>query len=327
MRKIFYFLILLFLIVPVYAQSSISTKVEFSTKYYPDSQKINFNPNYYLYYSFKDQNISVFLDLRDSGFKGGYLSLTNIGNVLDVYLAKYYISVEGTKALWDSLLYNRLNLNGVQITLRTPIKFTLTYIPSLIESDVALDTGRLVLKAQTDMLSKFLGLKLYGLYDMNMQMTVNTFVVGAEVNPLPFLSLFFEYGNNSREWAVGGTIKPMDKVTLSGYYRGDGGYSFEASIVDIIPKLSLYGAYYSAPDSPNYIYGRIALPPLSFGNIDALFGQYISLGTSYIWYARLNSTWGKVSNTLRFYKGWNFGAGWFDTTVPTTLEDTVSVSF
>ncbi|ACK41736.1 MAG: hypothetical protein ACPLVD_05365 [Dictyoglomus turgidum] len=327
MKKIVYLFILLLIIVPVYAQTSISTKVEFSMKYYPDSQKINFNPNYYLYCNFKDLNISAFIDMRDSGFKGGYLSLTNIGNILDIYFAKYYISVEGTKALWDSLLYNRLNLNGIQITLKTPVKLTLTYLPSLIESDVAFNTGRLVLKAQTDVLSKFLGLNLYGLYDMNMQMTVNTFLVGAEVKPLSFLSLFFEYGNNSRNWAVGGTIKPVNNITLSGYYRGDGGYNVEASISDIIPKLSLYGAYYSAPDSPNYVYGRIVLPPLPFGNIDALFGQYTSLSTSYVWYVRLSSSWGKVSNTLRFYKGWSFGAGWFDTTIPTTLEEVVSVSF
>lgn len=320
--------IILLIAIPTYAQVTLSNKVEFSIKYYPDSKKINFNPNYYLYYSFSEKNITAFLDLRDTGFKGGYLSISDIFGLLDVYLAKYYISVDGTKALFDSLLYNRLSLNGIQITLKKPVKAVLSYIPSLIESDVNFDYGRLTAKVDTENLtSKFLGLNLYALYDMNMQMLVNTFVLGGEIKPLPFVSLFAEYGNNSRQWAVGATLKPIQNVSFSGYYRGDGGFDIEVGINDIIPKLSIYGAYYNAPDSPNYMYVKVTLPPFDFGTIDGLYGLYTSLGTKDAWYLRLSSKWGKISNTFRVYKNWSFGASWFDTTVPFTLEETVSVSF
>ncbi|MCS7202047.1 MAG: hypothetical protein NZ841_04660 [Dictyoglomus sp.] len=322
------FLIIIFLFNVVHAQTTLSNRVEFSFKFYPDSKKINFNPNYFLFYSFKEGNVTAYLDLRDTGFRGGYLSISNILGILDFYLAKYYISVEGTKALFDSMLYNRLNLNGIQLTLKKPFRLVLSYIPSLIESDVDFNTGRLIMKLDTqELTSKFLGSNLYALYDFNMQMLVNTFVVGAEFKPTSFVTLFGEYGNNSRQWAIGGSLKPLHNFILTGFYRGDGGYNIEAQITDLIPKLSIYGAYYSAPDSPNYMYIRISLPPFNFGTIDGLYGLYTSIGTKDVWYLRLSSRWGKLSNTLRIYKNWNFGAGWFDTTIPFTVEDIVNVTF
>lgn len=327
-KSIFILLVGLFLINITCAQTSLSNRVEFSLKFYPDTKKINFNPNYYLLYSFKEGNINAYLDIRDTGFRGAYLSVSNVLGLLDFYLAKYYISVDGTKALFDPLLYNRLNLNGVQLTLKKPIKMVLSYVTSLIESDVDFSTGRLVLKLDTqDLTSKFLGLNLYALYDKNMQMLVDTFVVGAEIKPLPFVTLFGEYGNNSRKWAVGGSVKLTQNIALSGYYRGDGGYNIEAQVSDLIPKLSISGAYYNAPDSPNYMYLRVNLPPFAFGTVDGLYGSYTSIGTKEVWYLRLSSKFGKISNTLRVYKNWSFGANWFDTTVPFTCEEIVSVSF
>lgn len=328
MKKGIFIIIIFLLINTVFAQTSLSNRVEFSLKFYPDTKKINFNPNYYLLYSFKEGNINAYLDLRDTGFRGAYLSISDIFGILDFYLAKYYISVDGTKALFDPLLYNRLNLNGVQLTLKKPLRLVVSYIPSIIESDVDFNTGRLIAKLDTENLtSKFLGLNLYALYDKNMQMLVDTFVVGAEAKPLPFVTLFGEYGNNSRKWALGGSIKVTQNVILSGYYRGDGGYNIEAQISDLIPKLSLYGAYYNAPDSPNYMYLRVSLPPFALGTIDGLYGSYTSIGTKDVWYLRLSSKFGKISNTLRIYKNWSFGANWFDTTVPLTCEEIVSISF
>jgi hypothetical protein len=328
MRKIVFLIILLMLVVPAFAQVSISNKVEFSTKYYPDSKKVNFNPNYYLQFSYKESNINAYLDIRDGGWRS-YLSISNVLGALNLYFTKYYLNVDGTKALFDSLLYSRLGgINGVQVSLNKPVKFTVTYIPRQIESDVDFNLGRLTLKVETSPISaNVMGLNIYGLYDKDMLNMIDTYVVGAEISPLSLLNLFFEYGNNSRQWAVGGSLKPMQNITLSGYYRGDGGYKLEFNIGDIVPKLALNGVYFVAPDSANYMYLLLVLPPQKIGNIDALYGRYTSFRDYDVFYFRLTSTMGKISNTLRIYRNWSFGAGWFDTTVPLSFEDVVTLSF
>uniref|UniRef100_A0A7C3MJR5 Uncharacterized protein n=1 Tax=Dictyoglomus thermophilum TaxID=14 RepID=A0A7C3MJR5_DICTH len=328
MRKIIFLIILLMLLGPAFAQVNIYNKVEFSTKYYPDSKKLNFNPNYSLQFSYKETNIDAYLDIRDGGWRS-YLNISNLLGALNVYFTKYYLNIEGTRALFDSLLYSRLGgINGVKVSLNKPIKFTATYIPRQIESDVDFNLGRLTLKIETSPISaKLMGLNIYGLYDKDMLNMVETYVVGAEVSPLSLLNLFFEYGNNSRQWAIGGSLKPIPNLTLSGYYRGDGGYKLEFDLKDIVPKMTLNGAYFLAPDSANYMYLSLALPPQNFGNIDTLYGRYTSFRDYDVFYFRLSYTMGKISNTLRIYKNWNFGYGWFDTTVPLTFEDVVSLSF
>lgn len=323
MKKFLWLLVLLLLIVPSFAETALSTKAEFSLKFYPDSKKLNFNPNYYLYFNYKTDNVSAYLDIRDSGWKGGYLTLNDLAGVMDLTLAKYYLTVNGTKALFDTLWYNRNNINGIQLTLNTPIKVTTSYLFRNIESDVAYDTGRLITKAEAN-ISKF---SVWGLYDMDLLSKVNTYVVGAEVKPFSLLSAFFEYGNNSRSWAVGGSLNPIKNLNLAGYYRGDGGYNLEVTLNNLIPGTNLYGAYFYGPDAATYMYGKVTLPPLSFGNIDALYGYYTTHTTYDVWYVRLSSKFGLASNTLRIYKGWSFGSSWFDPTVLFTCEDTVSVSF
>jgi len=322
MKKLFYILIILiFSIAPAFADSSFSTKVEFSLKFYPENLKVNFNPNYYIYYLYSENNISAYLDIRDSGWKGGYLKISNIRNILNITLAKYYLDVYGSKALLETLWYNRNNLNGIQIVLNIPLKVTATYLFRNIESDVSYNTGRFRIKGEGNI--SFLN--FWGLYDMDLLQDINTYVLGAEIAPFSFLSIFFEYGNTQAQWSFGGTLKLLDKISLSGYYKGDKNYYIEANLKNLIPNINLYGVY----NSNNYMYiqGIISSLPLGLGSFDALYGYYTTYKTFDIWYGRLSSKFGKVSNTFRIYKGWSFGTSWFDTSVPITFENIISLSF